>query len=84
MAGLSFLYAFFNLYSLGVPGVPTVDEAMVDIDSCMAVLEYLTRELPVLVFEVFDQTLIISSSAIGRSLPRHDAGSIQSHLRPYT
>lgn len=44
MAGLSFLYAFFNLYSLGAEGVPTVEEAMMDIDSCMSVLEYLTRE----------------------------------------
>jgi hypothetical protein len=45
MAGLSFLYAFFNLYSTGGgQGVPTVEEAMMDIESCMAVLEYLTRE----------------------------------------
>jgi len=46
MAGLSFLYAFFNLYSLGGgQGVPTLDEAMMDIESCLAVLEYLAREL---------------------------------------
>ena len=46
MAGLSFLYAFFNLYSTGGgQGVPTVEEAMMDIESCMAVLEYLTRKL---------------------------------------
>lgn len=45
MAGLSFLYAFFNLYTIGgVPGVPTLEEAMADIESCMAVLEYLARE----------------------------------------
>jgi hypothetical protein len=44
MAGLSFLYAFFNLYSTGGgPGVPTLEEAMMDIESCMAVLEYLSR-----------------------------------------
>lgn len=47
MAGLSFLYAFFNLYTIGgVPGVPTLEEAMADIESCMAVLEYLARESP--------------------------------------
>lgn len=46
MAGLSFLYAFFNLYSLGDAGVPTLDEAMLDIESCLAVLEYLARESP--------------------------------------
>ena len=45
MAGLSFLYAFFNLYSTGGgPGVPTLEEAMLDIESCMAVLEYLARK----------------------------------------
>jgi hypothetical protein len=45
MAGLSFLYSFFNLYTTGGgQGVPTVEEAMMDIESCMAVLEYLTRE----------------------------------------
>jgi hypothetical protein len=50
MAGLSFLYSFFNLYTTGGgQGVPTVEEAMMDIESCMAVLEYLTREsLPTL------------------------------------
>lgn len=46
MAGLSFLYAFFNLYSMGGgAGVPTVEEAMMDIESCLAVLEYLSRKL---------------------------------------
>lgn len=45
MAGLSFLYAFFNLYSVGAgQGVPTLEEAMSDIESCLAVLAYLTRE----------------------------------------
>ena len=45
MAGLSFLYSFFNLYTTGGgQGVPTVEEAMMDIESCMAVLEYLTRK----------------------------------------
>ena len=43
MAGLSFLYAYFNLYSVGGTGVPTIDEAMMDIESCLAVLEYLSR-----------------------------------------
>jgi hypothetical protein len=47
MAGLSFLYAFFNLYSLGGgSGVPTLDEAMMDIESCLAVLEYLAPRVP--------------------------------------
>ena len=44
MAGLSFLYAFFNLYSVGGPGVPNLEEAMMDIESCLAVLDYLTRK----------------------------------------
>ncbi|KAK4685133.1 hypothetical protein P7C73_g5030, partial [Tremellales sp. Uapishka_1] len=44
MAGLSFLYAFFNLYSLGGEGVPTMEEAMMDIESCLGVLEHLSRE----------------------------------------
>jgi hypothetical protein len=45
MAGLSFLYAFFNLYSLGGgAGVPTTEEALMDVESCLAVLEYLARE----------------------------------------
>jgi hypothetical protein len=45
MAGLSFLYAFFNLYSMGAgPGTPSLEEAMMDIESCLGVLEYLARE----------------------------------------
>ncbi|WOO76832.1 Positive regulator of purine utilization [Vanrija pseudolonga] len=47
MAGLSFLYAFSNLYSLGGgAGVPTLDEAMMDIESCLAVLESLSPRVP--------------------------------------
>lgn len=46
MAGLSFLYAFFNLYTLGDEGVPTLDEAMLDVESCLAVLEYLSARVP--------------------------------------
>lgn len=48
MAGLSYLYAFYNLYSVGGAGsgIPTVDEANMDVESCLAVLEYLSRELP--------------------------------------
>ena len=42
MAGLSFLYAFFNLYGTGE--TPTLEEAMMDIESCMGVLEYLSCE----------------------------------------
>lgn len=46
MAGLSFLYAFMNLYTMGGgEGVPTLEEAMVDIGSCLSTLEYLSREL---------------------------------------
>jgi len=45
MAGLSFLYAYYNLYSIsGGQGVPTFEEAMTDIEACLAVLDYLTRE----------------------------------------
>jgi hypothetical protein len=45
MAGLSFLYAFFNLYNMGGgPGVPSIEEARMDIESCLAVLDYLARE----------------------------------------
>lgn len=47
MAGLSFLYAFFNLYSHGGGNnVPSLDEAMMDIESCLAVLEYLSPRVP--------------------------------------
>lgn len=44
MAGLSFLYAFFNLYSVSGAGsgIPTIEEANMDIDSCLAVLDYLS------------------------------------------
>jgi hypothetical protein len=44
MAGLSFLYAYFNLYSVGGDGVPSLEEAMSDIEACLAVLDFLTRE----------------------------------------
>ncbi|KAK8858741.1 hypothetical protein IAR55_002970 [Kwoniella newhampshirensis] len=47
MAGLSFLYAYFNLYSMGGGrDVPSIDDAMMDIDSCLAVLEYLAPRVP--------------------------------------
>ncbi|BEJ12191.1 hypothetical protein CspHIS471_0206510 [Cutaneotrichosporon sp. HIS471] len=46
MAGLSYLYAFYNLYSLGDGRVPSLDEAMIDVDSCLAVLEYLAPRVP--------------------------------------
>lgn len=45
MAGLSFLYAFLNLYSMGGgEGVPSLEEAMQDVESCLSTLEYLSRE----------------------------------------
>jgi hypothetical protein len=76
MAGLSFLYSFFNLYTTGGgQGVPTVEEAMMDIESCMAVLEYLTRKsLP---FQRCQPSLVISS----RSSWSHD-GSAHTLLFP--
>lgn len=76
MAGLSFLYAFFNLYLMGGgPGVPTLDEAMMDIESCLAVLEYLARELD-------DRALLtFSSRAFCWGLPRHDACRIAGNCR---
>ncbi|WWD18636.1 hypothetical protein CI109_103089 [Kwoniella shandongensis] len=47
MAGLSFLYAYFNLYSMGGGrDVPSIDDAMMDIDSCLGVLEYLAPRVP--------------------------------------
>ncbi|ORX37235.1 fungal-specific transcription factor domain-domain-containing protein [Kockovaella imperatae] len=47
MAGISFLYAFFNLYSMGDgEGVPTLDEAQLDLESCQAVLAYLAPRVP--------------------------------------
>ncbi|ORY30548.1 fungal-specific transcription factor domain-domain-containing protein, partial [Naematelia encephala] len=46
MAGLSFLYAFFNLYRAGAEGVPTLEEAMMDTDACLAVLDYLAPRVP--------------------------------------
>lgn len=45
MAGLSFLYAYFNLYSMGGGhDVPSIDDAMMDIESCLGVLEFLARK----------------------------------------
>ena len=45
MAGVSFLYAFSNLYSMDDgEGVPTLEEAQLDLESCQAVLAYLARE----------------------------------------
>lgn len=45
MAGLSFLYAFLNLYgSDDREGVPSLEEAMQDVEFCLSTLEYLSRE----------------------------------------
>ncbi|WVQ73386.1 hypothetical protein IAR50_002957 [Cryptococcus sp. DSM 104548] len=47
MAGLSFLYAFSNLYSLGGgEDVPTIEDAMITIESCLGVLEFLAPRVP--------------------------------------
>ncbi|WVQ65613.1 uncharacterized protein L199_003791 [Kwoniella botswanensis] len=47
MAGLSFLYAYFNLYSMGGgPDVPTIEDALMVIDSCLSVLEFLSPRVP--------------------------------------
>ncbi|OWZ73938.1 hypothetical protein AYX14_00664 [Cryptococcus neoformans] len=47
MAGLSFLYAYFNLYSMGGGhDVPSIDDAMMDIESCLGVLEFLAPRVP--------------------------------------
>lgn len=46
MAGVSFLYGLWNLHALGGGyGVPTVAEAMMDIEACLAVLEHLSGGL---------------------------------------
>ena len=46
MAGLSFLYAFSNLNKMdGASGAPTLEDAMIDIESSLAILEYLSGEL---------------------------------------
>jgi hypothetical protein len=46
MAGLSFLYAYLNLHNTAVnsEGIPTLDEAIGDIESCLATLEYTARK----------------------------------------
>lgn len=45
MAGLSFLYAYLNLHNTanGTEGIPSLDEAISDIESCLATLEYMAR-----------------------------------------
>lgn len=49
MAGVSFLYGLWNLHALGGGyGVPTVAEAMMDIEACLAVLEHLSGTSPFL------------------------------------
>ena len=76
MAGLSFLYAFFNLYSVGGRGVPNLEEAMSDIESCLAVLDYLTRKSNELIYRL---KLTTSPRTISPSLSRHDADAVQGH-----
>ena len=44
MAGLSYLYAYFNLYSVGGSNCPSMDDALVDIEACLGVLEFLSRK----------------------------------------
>ncbi|WVQ96491.1 hypothetical protein IAU59_003596 [Kwoniella sp. CBS 9459] len=47
MAGLSFLYAFFNLYSMGGGrDVPSIEDAMMVTESCLGVLEFLAPRVP--------------------------------------
>ncbi|WWC88553.1 uncharacterized protein L201_003464 [Kwoniella dendrophila CBS 6074] len=47
MAGLSFLYAYFNLYSMGGGSdIMTIEDAMMVIDSCLSVLEFLSPRVP--------------------------------------
>jgi len=87
MAGLSFLYAFFNLYSMGGgSGTPSLEEAMMDVESCLAVLEYLAPRVPSALAchdtmqavskAIFDQLGNLprpngdSTSPNGRNLPR--------------
>lgn len=50
MAGLSFLYAYLNLHNnaAGAEGIPTLEEAIGDVESCLATLEYMARKSPVL------------------------------------
>lgn len=60
MAGLSFLYAYFNLYSMGGGhDVPSIDDAMMDIESCLGVLEFLARK-----FHNDDECLLLPNSCI--------------------
>ncbi len=68
MAGLSYCYAFFNLYSMGGGlGVPSLDDAMQDIESCLAVLDYLSRERGPILGGVFTDRS--SSSPLGICMP---------------
>ncbi|WVR06484.1 hypothetical protein IAU60_003515 [Kwoniella sp. DSM 27419] len=47
MAGLSFLYAYFNLYSMGGgKDVPNIEDAMMVTESCLGVLEFLAPRVP--------------------------------------
>ncbi|WWC62772.1 uncharacterized protein I303_105369 [Kwoniella dejecticola CBS 10117] len=47
MAGLSFLYAYFNLYSMGGGSdIPSIEDALMVIDSCLGVLEFLSPRVP--------------------------------------
>ncbi|WRT67942.1 uncharacterized protein IL334_004916 [Kwoniella shivajii] len=47
MAGLSFLYAYFNLYSMGGgKDVPSIEDALMVIDSCLNVLDFLAPRVP--------------------------------------
>ena len=50
MAGLSFLYAYLNLHNTapGAEGIPSLEEAIGDIESCLAVLEYMARMFQIL------------------------------------
>lgn len=86
MAGLSFLYAYFNLYSMGGGhDVPSIDDAMMDIESCLGVLEFLARKFYIDDKSASKTHVCHSSRALGSCMPRHSAyfvsGDLQTALR---
>ena len=54
MTGLSFLYALLNLGSMAEDAaeIPSMEEAMGDIDSCLSVLDFLSREFSITLGEI--------------------------------
>jgi hypothetical protein len=63
----------------GLPGTPSLEEAMMDIESCLGVLEYLARMVRTLYGE--RKLTTISSCTFGSSLSRHHADSLEGYSR---